>query len=156
MKILILIAASIACFAQTESTFVAISTQTGVTSDKLTIQQNQNTPVYVQGVRAVVVSTTAGTCTTEQGGTAPTATATTIRQTNGAASFSRVSAFAASNVSGGVTTSPTYTLTANVPLVLDMTGTGFIGVGTTKNITISCAIASGNIQIAFYWRENIV
>ena len=61
MRILLFIAASLACLAQTEATFMAISSQTGVTSDKLTIQQNQSTPVYAQGVRAVVVSTTAGT-----------------------------------------------------------------------------------------------
>lgn len=158
MRILLLIAACMACYAQTESTFYAVSSQTSVTSDKLTIQQNQSTPVYAQGVRAVVISTTAGTCTTQQGGAAPTATATTIRQTNGAAAFSRLSAYAASNVGSGTTTSPVYPLVqvgTSYQLVLDMTPSGFVGPGTTKNITVSCSISSGDIQIALYWRESI-
>lgn len=160
MRILLIIFASLACFAQTESTFVALSAQTGVTTDKLTIQQNQSTPVYVQGVRAVVVATVAGTCVTEQGGSAPTATATTIRATNGAAAFSRISAYSASNVGAGTATSPTYSLvqTGTVyTLVLDMTPSGFVGPGTTKNLTISCALTGGggNIQMALYWREQI-
>lgn len=157
MRIILLIFASLACMAQT-ATFVAISSQTGVTSDALTIQQNQSTPVYAQGVRAVVVSTTAGTCTTKQGGTAPTATATTIRQTNGAASFSRLSAYAASNVGAGVTTSPVYELVqsgSSYVLTLDMTPSGFVGPGTTKNITVACSISAGDIQIAFYWKEQL-
>jgi hypothetical protein len=155
MRILTLILASLACFGQ-EATYFAISSQTGVTADKLTIQQNQSNPVYMQGVRAVVVSTTAGTCVTQQGGTAPTATATTIRQTNGAASFSRVSAYAASNVGSSVSTSPVYTLAqvgSIYTLTLDMTPSGFVGVGTTKNITVSCSISAGDIQIAMYWKE---
>ncbi len=155
MRILLILLASLACFGQT-ATFVAISSQTSVTSDKLTIQQNQSTPVYAQGVRAVVVSTTAGTCTTMQGGTAPTGTATTIRQTNGAASFSKLSAYAASDVGSGVTTSPVYDLVqvgSSYTLNLDMTASGFVGVGTTKNITVSCSISSGDIQIALYWKE---
>jgi hypothetical protein len=159
MKTLILIAASIACYGQTEATFFAISSQVGVTADKLTIQQNQNTPVYAQGVRAVIVSTTAGTCTTEQGGTASTTTAATIRQTNGASQFSRISAFSASNVGTGITTSPVYPLVqvgTSYQLVLDMTASGFVGAGTTKNITVSCSIAAGDIQIALYWRESLV
>ena len=155
MRILLLLVASLSLFGETEATFVAISTQTTTTSGKLTIQQNQSTPVYAQGVRAVVVSTTAGTCVTEQRGTAPTATATTIQQTNGAAAFSRLSAYAASNVGAGTATSPVYTVTANVPLVLDMTPSGFVGVGTTKNLTVSCTIDSGDIQIALYWKEQI-
>lgn len=157
MRLLLFALASALCFAQqTEATFVAISTQTGVTTDKLTIQQNQNTPVYAQGVRAVVVSTTAGTCITQQGGTAPTTTATTILQTNGSASYSRLSAFAASNVGTSSTTSPVYDLIqvgSKYMVTLDMTPSGFISAGTTKNITVSCAIASGNIQIAMYWKE---
>ena len=155
MRILLIILASLVCFGQ-EATFFAISSQTGVISDKLTIQQNQSTPVYMQGVRAVVVSTTAGTCVTQQGGTAPTTTATTIRQTNGAAAFSRVSAFAASNVGTGAATSPVYDLVqvgSSYTLSLDMTPSGFVGIGTTKNITVSCSIAAGNIQIAMYWKE---
>lgn len=155
MRIILLILASLAAYGQV-ATFFAISSQTGVTSDKLTIQQNQNTPVYAQGVRAVIVSTTAGTCFTSQGGTAPTATATTIRQTNGAAAFSRLSAYAASDVGSGTATSPVYPLVAvgsTYQLVLDMTPSGFVSVGTTKNITISCSISSGDIQIALYWKE---
>lgn len=155
MRILLIIFAAIACYGQ-DATYFAISSQTGVTSDKLTIQQNQSTPVYMQGVRAVVVSTTAGTCVTQQGGTAPTATATTIRQTNGAASFSRLAAYAASNVGSSTSTSPVYTLAqvgSIYTLTLDMTPSGFIGAGTTKNITVSCSISSGDIQIAMYWRE---
>ena len=155
MRLLLIIFASLACFGQT-ATFFAISSQTGVVSDKLTIQQSQNTPVYMQGVRAVVVSTTAGTCVARQGGTAPTATATTIRQTNGAASFSRLSAYAASDVGTGVATSPVYDLVqtgSSYTLNLDMTASGFVGSGTTKNITISCSIAAGDIQIAMYWKE---
>lgn len=156
MRILLLLFVSMVCFADTEATFYAISSQTGVTSDKLTIQQNQNTPVYMQGVRAVIVSTTAGTCVTQQRGTAPTATATTIIQTNGAASFSRLSAYAASNVGTSTSTSPVYPLTAvgsTYQLVLNMTASGFAGIGTTKNITVSCTISSGDIQIAMYWKE---
>lgn len=155
MRILLIIFASIACFGQ-DATFVAISSQTGVTADKLTLQQNQNTPVYVQGVRAVIVSTTAGTCVTQQGGSAPTATATTIRQTNGAAAFSRISAYAASNAGSGVSTSPTYTLASSgsvYTLTLDMTPSGFVGPGTTKNLSVSCSISAGDIQIALYWKE---
>jgi hypothetical protein len=155
MRILLIIFASLACLAQ-QATFMAISSQTGVTSDKLTIQQNQSTPVYMQGVRAVVVSTTAGTCVTRQGGTAPTATATTIRQTNGAAAFSRLSAYAASDVGTGTATSPVYSLVqvgSSYTLDLDMTASGFVGIGTTKNITISCSISAGDIQIAMYWKE---
>jgi hypothetical protein len=34
-----------------------------------------------------------------------------------------------------------------------MTASGFVGVGTTKNITVSCSISSGDIQIALYWKE---
>ncbi len=154
MRIILILFASLACFAQqTEATFFAISAQTTVTSNKLTLQQNQSTPVYVQGVRAVVLSTTAGTCVTEQRGTAPTATATTIQQTNGAASFSRISAYSASNVGSGTATSPVYTIAANTVMILDMTPSGFVGTGTTKNITVSCTIASGDIQIALYWKE---
>lgn len=158
MRILLAFLFSLACYGQgvAYATFVAISSQTGVTSDKLTLQQNQNTPAYVQGVRAVVVSTTAGTCTTQQTGTAPTATATTIRQTNGAASFSRISAYAASNAGSGVTTSPVYPLIqvgSTYQLLLDMTASGFIGTGTTKNISVACSISSGDIQIAMYWKE---
>lgn len=155
MRILLIILASIACFGQM-ATFMAISAQTGVTSDKLTIQQNQSTPVYMQGVRAVVVSTTAGTCVTRQGGTAPTSTATTIQQTNGAASFSKLSAFAASDVGAGVATSPIYNLVqvgSSYVLDLDMTPSGFVGAGNSKNITVSCSISAGDIQIAMYWKE---
>jgi hypothetical protein len=155
MRILLITLASLACFGQT-ATFMAISAQTGVTSDKLTIQQNQSSPVYMQGVRAVIVSTTAGTCVTQQTGSAPTTTATTIRQTNGAAAFSRLSAFAASNVGTSASTSPIYPLVqvgSNYTLNLDMTASGFVGVGTNKNITVSCSIAAGDIQIAMYWKE---
>lgn len=158
-KLILLAVMAVAAYAQTSdvaATFMALSSRTGATTNKLTIQQSPDTPAYMQGVRAVIVSTTAGTCQTEQRGTTPTTTAVTIQQTNGSVQFSKLAAYGNSNVGAGSATSPVYPLVqvgSTYQLNLDMTASGFIGPGTTKNVTVSCTIASGDIQIAMYWRE---
>jgi hypothetical protein len=159
MKTILLLLAGFAVFAQAPYTvkyaaFTAVSSQTGVTSDKLTIQQNQNTPVNAQMVRAVIVATVAGTVVIQKGGSAPTATVATIRTTDDAAGFSRLTAYSASNGGAGTAISLSYTLTANVPLVLDMTATALLGPGTTKNVSIVVALgSSGDVQSQMFWKE---
>jgi len=152
--ILLILAASLAAFGQ-NATFFAMSTQTSVSSDKLTLQQNATQPIYAQMVRAVINSTVNGTVVIERSATAPTTTATTIVQTNGAAGYSRLSAFAASDVGTGTAISVTYTLTANTPLVLDMTPVALGSVGSNQNVTVNVALgSSGNVQTALYWQES--
>lgn len=154
MKTLTLILASAVALLGQTAQYVAISTQTGVTSDKLTLVQNANTPVYAEMVRAVVVSTVDGTVVVQRDGSAPTATATTIKRANGSAKFSALSAYAASNVGAGTAISVVYAVTANVPLVLDMTPSALGKSPSGQNISVVLATSgAADTQIALYWKE---
>ncbi|MEN6534617.1 MAG: hypothetical protein ABFD89_13195 [Bryobacteraceae bacterium] len=141
-------------FAEPRATHVAISSRTGVTADKLTIQQSQSQPQPVFPVSAVVLSTVAGTVRVEHSGTAPTTTAATPSPTISGGSASSILAYTNSNVGAGTVASVTYTLQAGVPLTLDMSTMAFSGSGATKNITVVVALgSSGDVQTALYWKE---
>ena len=154
MKQLLLLLAALAAFAQPRATHVILSSRTSVTSDKVTVQQNQSNPQLVQPVAAVVLATVDGTVKVEHSGTAPTTTASTPVVTIPGGAAAITSGYSNSNVGSGTTASITYKLTANTPLTLDMTTMAFSGSGTTKNITVVVALgASGDVQTALYYKE---
>ena len=145
---------------QPYNTFVTISSQTGVTSEKLTIHQAAASVVptdktyTTQLVKAIIQSTTAGTVTIERSGTAPTTTAVTPTPVSPGGAAARVTAFKASNVGSGTAISIAQTLAANVPLEIDLEHIHLIGLGSTNNVTINIAISSGNVNTMLIHREN--
>jgi hypothetical protein len=139
---------------QPRATHVLISARTGVTADKVTVAQSTTQPTLVQPISAVIQSTVGGTVVVEHSGAAPTTTAQTPVPTQPGGDACLARGFVNSNVGAGTAASITYTLTAGVPLVLDMTTMNFSGSGATKNITVNVAlVSSGNVQTAFYFRE---
>ena len=147
MKFILIAFAALAAYSQPFATHVATSTQTGVTSDKLTIQQSQTTPQRVRMVHASILSTVSGTAYVEHTSTAPTATLATISPVGPGTSASTLTAYSASDAGTGTRVSLIYPITANVPLEFDMRNVAMSGTGTTKNISIVVALgSSGNVE----------
>lgn len=152
MKFILL---TLACAASLlAETYAVISTQTAVTTDKVTIAANPASPSIVRLQAAVILSTTAGTVTVRINGTAPTATLATPTVLVPGGKAARAKAYTASDVGAGTAVSVAYPIAANTPLVLDLTNIRLSGPGTTKNMTISVAIASGNVSTAVYFDED--
>lgn len=151
MKLILLLVIQAACFAQTH---VAISTRTGVTSEKVTLAQNPSNQTRIQVCVIAVTMTQAGTIYTEVGGTAATATALTKTPTSPGGATAKALAYGNSDVGSGTRTSPTYVVTANVPFVISAKNVYLNGNGTTRNITAVITLTSGDVSTAIYWAED--
>ena len=150
-RLIVFILAAAGLFAQTH---VAISTQTSVTSDKLTLQHSPSNPTRIQACAFVAQSTVDGTVKIEVGGTAPTSTAATRSPISPGGSSAKALAYSASDVGTGTTISILYKLTANVPLTINLKGIRLAGPGTTRNVTGVIALGSaGNVSSSIFWSE---
>lgn len=153
--LLILLLCVIPALAQPYATHVVLSSQTGVTSDKVTIAQNQTVPALIQFTDTVILSTVDGTVKVEHSGVAPTTTAVVPSSTTPGGPTARSTGYTASNVGAGTQISVLYKLTANVPLTLDLRNIATAGTGTTRNVTVVVALgSSGNVQTAVYFKES--
>lgn len=155
MKTLLFLLLAAASYAQPFATHVLISTRTGVTSDKVTIAQDQTLtgPPAVQLTDAVILATVTGTVRFEHSGTAPTTTLAVPTPMPGG-SAAKALGYTASNVGAGTVVSVEYPLTANVPYAVDMRNLAFVGKRATNNITVVVTLgSSGNVSTAVYYRE---
>jgi hypothetical protein len=135
--------------------FTAFSTQTSVSSDKLTLAHVATAPARIQPCYAAVQATVDGTVTVEVGGAAATSTTATVGKVIPGGRDAKAVAWSASNVGAGTAVSIAYKLTANVPLPLDMRNIRLSGSGTTKNVTLVIALgSSGNVTSNIMWAED--
>lgn len=152
IRLILLGIAGLCSFAQTH---VAISTQTGVTSDKVTLAHDPSNQTRIQVCAISITMSVTGTVYTEVSGTAATATALTKSPTSPGGKTAKALAYGNSDVGSGTRTSPTYVTVANVPFNLDMKNVYLNGNGTTKNLTAVIGLdASGNVTTAVYWAED--
>ncbi len=135
------------------NTFVTISSQTGVTSEKLTLHQaaaaaaTADKTYTTQLLKVTVQATTAGTVKIQRSGTAPTTTTATPAPIQGGGAVARVTAFTAD-----ITIARN--LVANVPLEINLEHIYLLGLGATNNVTVVVTIASGNVVIELVHQEN--
>lgn len=149
--ILLLIAAT----ALEAQTHVALSSRTGVTADKLTLQHDPTNQTRIQACAVVIQSASAGTVTTQVSGTAASTTEVTPAATSPGGSAAKAKAYSNSNVGSGTTTSAAMRFSANIPFTLSLKNVRISGNGTTKNITAVLALdGSADVVTAIYWAED--
>jgi len=152
MKLLMALLLSACAWAQTH---VAISTRTGVTSEKVTLAHDSTNPVRIQACAIVINPTVAGNVTLQVAGTAATTTELTPTSTSPGGRTAKAKAYGNSNVGSGTAIAGTMKFSANLPFTLSLKSIRLSGNGTTKNVTAVISLdSSGDVNSAIYWAED--
>lgn len=151
--VLAALAAAVAPAQDTAWRYVAARDATTVTASVVTVQQPATLARNVQFEQAIVCSSTAGSFTVERNGTAASSTALTVALLSSVNPAVKATAWHTSNVGAGTVISGTVLVAAGTCATYDMSGIRLIGSGTTKNVTVRGALASGNMHITVRFRE---
>lgn len=127
---------------------VTLSSTAGV----WTIQQPSTVTKTSVPVSAVLTCSSATTATVERDGTAATTTTATPVQWNPSSSAATTKAYTSSNVGVG-TVVANYSIPANSPVSLDVTGLILWSYQTSRNVTIRTASVSATCEITLKWYE---
>lgn len=158
MKFLSFLLLAIPVFAQQYNPgnyLIYTKSDTGATSQKITIQQPASNANTVRLMRAFVSCSVACTVTFTVNGTAASSTAATalfLNPTVNPRIANKALVYASSNVGGG-TTQATYPIGAAGSMVFDLNNYVLGPAGTTNNFTINIASASGDYVTTLMWVE---